>query len=570
MASDNKGSNPKGSANSKPGQRSSKKPKKPVTIDLEAAKVVSNSARNAKTGGRQKSTVHPVTKPDTKPSAASAVPSIKSNAPKSKTASPASGENNSDINKPSEKPTSSQTNKTPNSPEKPPVKSATKYSESKSTSKTEQRKKASSPDNSGSGFSRVVAGVLGGIIIALAGAFLLQQSGIILTGSTDNSELRSKIAEIDKDLKDFGEKLDGSTQTDVKSLPDLKPLIARIAELEAQQKTSIAELANQSKSVEATVTKAENLQQSISSGAAGENAALATLDERVKTLEAFAANVTDTASGELKAQLDTVKKQIDELSKIVASIPTADNSQTIVQVEEAAAKTADLSTKLAELSKSASEGQADAAVKISSVESLLGTVTNNLGALGARLEKVETIASTPRKDEQRVARALAVAGLKSAIDAGGSFENALTLVESLGTDTQATDSLKLFAATGVPTLSALESTFSSLSDEIVKTATPAENAGAMDKFFSNIRSLVTIKTTGIVEGNDPQAIVSRIKHGLQNSDLEAVIKELGSLPDAAKTVSNDWNEMVKARHSANSLIENLLKQFMTGASGAGN
>jgi hypothetical protein len=130
--------------------------------------------------------------------------------------------------------------------------------------------------------------------------------------------------------------------------------------------------------------------------------------------------------------------------------------------------------------------------------------------------------------------------------------------------------LKPFATTGVPTLSALESAFSSLSDEIVKTAMPAENADAMDKFLSNIRSLVTIKTTGVVEGSDPQAIVSRIKHGLKNADLEAVIKEWGSLPDTAKTVSGDWKEMVKARQSANSLIENLLNKFMTGASGAGN
>ena len=576
MASGNKGSHPKGSANNKPTQRSSKKPRKPVTIDLEAAKVVSNPAKKPAAGSPQKTAAgtapKPVAKQDTKQSvkqrAASAVPSIKSDAPKPKTASPVPGENKQDINKPAEKSTSGQANKTQSSQEKPPTKPQAKKADSKPTSKPEQNKKASASDNSG-GYGKMFAGVLGGII-ALSGAFLLQQSGIMSTSKADNSELSTKIAQIDEELKGFGEKLEASTQPGVNSLPDVKSLIARIAELEAQQKTSIAEFASQSKAVEAAVTKAESLQQSISSGAAGKNAALATLDERVKSLETSAADATGTASSELETQLDAVKKQISELSESVTSISTADNSQTTAQVKEAAAKFADLSAKITEISKSASDGQADTAGKISLMENSLGTVTNNLGALGARLEKVESIAAAPRKDEQRVARALAVVGLKSAIDGGGNFESALALVESLGTDTQATDPLKPFAATGVPTLSALESTFSSLTDEIVKSATPAENVGTMDKFFSNIRSLVTIKTTGVVEGNDPQAVVSRIKHGLENSDLEAVINEWGSLPDAAKTASGDWNERVKARHSANSLIENLLKQFMTGASGAGN
>ena len=560
MASDNKGSHPKGSANNKPVQRSSKKPRKPVTIDLEAAKVVSNPAKKPATDSPQKPAVNPAPKPgakqDTKQnekqsvkqSAASAVPSVKSTTTKPKTGSPASAE----------KPASSQSNKTPSSLEKPPAKNA----ESKPTS---------APNSSGGGYAlgKVVAGVLGGIV-ALSGAFLLQQSGIMPTGNADNSELSMRIAQIDKDLKGFGEKLDGSTQPGVNSLPDVKSLIARIAELEAQQKAAIAELANQSKSVEAAATKAESLQQSISSGAAGENAALATLDERVKSLETAAVNATESASGELKTQLETVKQQFSELSESVASISTTDNSQSTALVEEATAKIADLSAKITEVSKNAGDAKAATEENVSSVENTLGSLQDKLAGLSSRLEKVESIAATPRKDEQRVARALAVTGLKSAIEAGGNFESALALVESLGTDIQATDPLKPFAATGVPTLSALESAFSNLSDEIIKTSLPTENAGAMDKFFSNIRSLVTIKTTGDVEGNDPQAIVSRIKHGLKNSDLEAVIMEWGSLPDAAKTVSSDWNEMVKARHSANSLIDNLLKQFMTGASGAGN
>lgn len=548
MASDNKGTPSKGAVNKKPVQRSSKKPKKPVTIDLEAAKVVSNPVKKPAADSSQKAAANPApnlgaqqdTKQSTKKSSASAVPSVKSTATNPKTASIASGEIKSETGKASDKPASSNTSKTSSSIEKPAEKPLAKDSGKKPVPEDSQNKRASASDKGGSAIGLVFAGILGGII-ALAGAYVLQQVGIISSGNADNSELSAKVAQIDQNLKSFGEKFDASTEPDANSLQDTKQFVARITELEAQQKSAAAKISAQSKAIETVVVKSDSLQQTISSGAAGENAALVTLDERVKSLESSANNATEPVSSELKAQLETVKKKIDEVSG-----------------------------EIAEVSKSAADTQASSVEKISAVENTLISMQDKLAGLGPRLEKVEAVAATPQKDEQRVARALAVAGLKSAIDDGGNFESALALVESLNADSKATDPLKPFAAIGVPTLSALENAFSGLSDEIVKTATPAENTGAVDKFLSNIRSLVTIKTTGVVEGSNPQAIVSRIKHGLKIADLEAVIKEWGSLPDAAKTVSNDWNEKVKARHSANSLIENLLKQFMTGASGAGN
>ena len=66
------------------------------------------------------------------------------------------------------------------------------------------------------------------------------------------------------------------------------------------------------------VAKAEILQQSISSGAAGENVALATLDERLMALEASATNATNTSSSEL----ETLKMQLNQLVDKVAGIST--------------------------------------------------------------------------------------------------------------------------------------------------------------------------------------------------------------------------------------------------------
>ena len=134
--------------------------------------------------------------------------------------------------------------------------------------------------------------------------------------------------------------------------------------------------------------------------------------------------------------------QLSELVDKVASISTVGKSQTTAIMEEVTGRITDLSSKIAEIAKSADDRQADAREKISLVENLLGTLQESLASLGSRLGKVETIAATPQKDEQRVARAFAVAGLKSAIDGGGNFESALALVESLGSDAQATASVR--------------------------------------------------------------------------------------------------------------------------------
>ena len=190
-----------------------------------------------------------------------------------------------------------------------------KKADAKPTPKPDLSNKASTAGNSKGGFSNsyIFAGILGGII-ALAGAFLLQQFGVISSGNTNSTELGAKIDQIDNELKGFREKLKATAQ------PDVKSLTARITELEASQKSSTAELANQnnavevtstklSSSIEAAVAKVESLQQSISSGAAGENAALATLDERLKAVEASAANVAaNTPSGELETLKNAVKR----------------------------------------------------------------------------------------------------------------------------------------------------------------------------------------------------------------------------------------------------------------------
>lgn len=577
MATQNKGSSGKGSQENRqdknPASRTSKKTRKPVTIDLEPTKVVSaNTAKSATTAepvssGKQSS--NPKGKP------ASAVPTVKAAAGKTTTPSdrqpvdrkpdaarPAA---DSSANKKPAKTAQPASATIPKSPPKPTTGSPLNAAKAAPSPSGEDK------NSSGSSAGKLVAGIVGGGV-ALAGAYLLQQSGMIPASSPDNSGLKAEISRIDETLNDLSGKQSAS--------PALKTLIARITELEASQKSLTGKLETQGKdietatatstslatTVEQTAKTTQQLEQSISSGSAGENAALSTLDERLKTLEAGSTSTSNTD----KAEIDALKTQLGELAAKIEQIIPADTSKQDGLIQEATAGIAALTTRLAEVAQSTGDTQTAANEKFATLDNSVGQIRDNIAGLVTRIDSVEEVASTPQKDEQRVARALAVAGLKSAIDSGANFESALALVKSLSPDMDATASLEPFAISGVPGISSLENTFLGIADKIIASTAPADNKNAVSRLFTNLRALVKIKSTGAIAGDTSLAIVSRIEDGLKKSDLATVIKEWERLPDAAKAISNDWIGSVKARQLANELIDNLLNKFITSASDAGN
>ncbi len=547
MATKNTGSTGKGSQGNKPGtrpqnaptRRASKKARKPVTIDLEPTKVVSNQTSKPASDSAPKKTEPQTSDPAAKPNIISGAGTAK---PTDKIAS--------DTAKSAKTGSASKFGN--------PISSAPGSSIGK--------KPAPAADNNnkpGSLFGKAVAGFTGGAI-ALVGAYGLQQFGLIPSPGNANTELKAEISRIAESVKNIGE-----GQSAGSSAALSKALVARIAKIEASQNSIAANIEGQNKTIEvaaatasglaARIKKAQEtsarLEQSISSGSAGENAALTTLDERVKALETGAGNTNEVAA---------LTKKVDALNKQVAELSSASNIQGLSDDVKA------IKTEISGLAAKISEAAQNAANRQTAIESTIGKLQASLNGVGARVDKVVADAATPQKDEQRVARALAIAGLKSAIDAGGGFEGALTLVESLGVDEAALSPLKPFTSIGVPTVSALQTSFAEISDKIITANAPVADKGVMNKLFTNMRSLVKIKATGAIEGNTPLAIASRIEDGLKKSDLEAVIKEWELLPEAAKALSGDWNKSLKARHQANMLIENLLNKFMTGTSGAGN
>ena len=184
--------------------------------------------------------------------------------------------------------------------------------------------------------------------------------------------------------------------------------------------------------------------------------------------------------------------------------------------------------------------------------------------LSRRLEAAEAQIND-RGPEQQVARAVAAAGLKAAIDRGGSFEAELQAYTNIAGDDPAIAELKTFAADGAPSREQLQSEFPAVADAIIQASVPADpDQGIAGRLLSSAMSVVKVRRVGDVEGDTVDAIVSRIEDRLRNGDLQAAAQQWDTLPDAAKSASTDFKRKLDARVQVENLVSGTLSRALAG------
>ena len=268
-----------------------------------------------------------------------------------------------------------------------------------------------------------------------------------------------------------------------------------------------------------------------------------------------AAPATDTTA--LSSQIDQLRQEIAALQSRPA--PTADEglANRVAALEAATGSTGAVSEEAVSALKD------DIALLRSAVESTAG---NNV-QLEDRIESVEA-KMDDRGPEQQVARAIAAAALKAAIDRGGSFETELQTFGSVAGDDPAIAGLQKFAATGVPSRAELQREFPKVADAMLEaTIQPDPDQGIAGRLLSSAMSVVKVRRVGNVEGDTPEAIVARIEEALRNGDLKASVREWDALPEPAKATSRDFRQKLDARIQVEDLVGGTLTRAVTGTQG---
>lgn len=192
--------------------------------------------------------------------------------------------------------------------------------------------------------------------------------------------------------------------------------------------------------------------------------------------------------------------------------------------------------------------------------------TQTLQSLQSRLEAVEKTLSGPREDI-KVARAIAAASLKAAIDRGGSFMAELEAFASVdgsngqdgAADSAAVEQLRTYAASGVPSRSNLLASFPAAADAMIDAANGGNSdAGLVDRLLNSATSLVKIRPVGDVSGDSVQAIVARMESRLANGDLQGALNEWKTLPEKARSASSGFSKNLEARIEVEKLVTGTL------------
>jgi hypothetical protein len=212
----------------------------------------------------------------------------------------------------------------------------------------------------------------------------------------------------------------------------------------------------------------------------------------------------------------------------------------------------------------------------------MAAVTEKLAALESGISALKSADASPRLAEletrlaslqqsagsaagaSNVAQAIAAAGLKAAIDRGGSFASELETYATVVPSSPELEQLKNLAASGVPSKAELTAAFGSAADRMIAATQVSDpDAGLLKRLSDSARSLVRSRRVGAVEGDAPEAVIARMEVAVNRGDIDTALTEANKLPDAARAAGIDYIGQLTARRDTDALVSKALTSALT-------
>lgn len=267
-------------------------------------------------------------------------------------------------------------------------------------------------------------------------------------------------------------------------------------------------------------------------------------------IEALKKGLAEQAAAKPEVDLSPVETKLAALEERVAKVP------------EANGLSADADARITALSEQVKATETAGATLKTESETARA-------ALEMRIEAIEKKLDQPR-DDVEVAVAIASAGLKAAIDRGGSFTAELDTLEGIKPDDLSIKELRAFAATGVPARAKLVADFPAVADTILASVRSDDpNQSLTDRLLSSAFSSIQVRPVGEVEGEGPDAIVARMETRLTNGDLVAAAAEWDKLPEPAKKASESYKKSLDARIRVEQLVGSALSKAVSATKSDG-
>jgi hypothetical protein len=264
------------------------------------------------------------------------------------------------------------------------------------------------------------------------------------------------------------------------------------------------------------------------------------LSARLDKIErAIEAQRTEPALGN---RIGGVEAQAKSLGNDVAALQR--RLDEIAASGQSAAKQADTALNAAEAAKSASE----AANKMEVQRGDLDAVTSRIMALESA---VKGLAAATAPVDRAARFTIAAEALRAAVERGTPYQAELAALGALGVDQKATAPLEPFAASGVPSTAALAHELDALTPALQQASEPESgDATFLGRLKANAEKLVRVTPAGAPAGNDPAAVLARIRFDAAHGDIAAALAAIDALPDSAKSLAAAWGKKAAACEAA--------------------
>ena len=264
------------------------------------------------------------------------------------------------------------------------------------------------------------------------------------------------------------------------------------------------------------------------------------LSARLDKIErAIEAQRTEPALGN---RIGGVEAQAKSLGNEVAALQR--RLDEIAASGQSAAKQADTALNAAEAAKSASE----AANKMEVQRGDLDAVASRIMALESA---VKGLAAATAPVDRAARFTIAAEALRAAVERGTPYQAELAALGALGVDQKATAPLEPFAASGVPSTAALAHELDALTPALQQASEPESgDATFLGRLKANAEKLVRVTPAGAPAGNDPAAVLARIRFDAAHGDIAAALAAIDALPDSAKSLAAAWGKKAAACEAA--------------------
>lgn len=328
----------------------------------------------------------------------------------------------------------------------------------------------------------------------------------------------------------------------------LLPQFDRVTALEQAREIDRATTAERDKDLASISAEIARIRDAVQDDLARMQAAL---DDRRSTQDDLAA-----AQGDLE-------RRLDELDKAAASGLARVDDPLALQMELGAVRKA-----IAAQEDSFAKMQADITAQKDAAqaefEALSAEARNKIETLSAAAT-AEVDAAAKQAAELREAtkaanlattRRASLETLLAAVKTGQAYADQLARVAEL--DLNPPQALTIFAQTGVPSLSSLQTGFPIYARKALDAARKVE-AGetATARFGSFLRSQVGVRSLTPQEGEDADAILSRAEAALRAGDVVQTLKDIEVLPAEAQTELAPWVAEAEKRQSVLDAIADL-------------